>query len=93
MGPAKIERFQFSTRFKRDFKKAQPDIKAAAMAVFKALQADSSAHRCHGLTGYKPTVYAADLFSNHSWQITFEMDGTTAMLRRLGRHADIDNCP
>jgi hypothetical protein len=93
VGPAKIERFEFSARFKREFKKAQPGIKAAAAAVFKALQAEPNAHRCHGLTGYKPTVYAADVFSNHSWQITFEMDGTTAMLRRLARHADIDNQP
>lgn len=93
MGPVSITAFQFSARFKREFKKAKPDVKAAVQLVLKDLQADPNSHRCHGLTGYKPTVYAADVFSNHSWQITFEMNGAIGMLRRLGRHSDIDNTP
>jgi hypothetical protein len=30
---------------------------------------------------------------NRSWQITFELDGDTAILRRIARHKDLDRAP
>lgn len=93
MGPRKIEEFWFSDRFKREYKRAQPNIRAAADGVFKNLMHDPDSHRCHGLKGYKPTVYVADLFPNHSWQITFEMVGAAAHLKRIATHSQIDRDP
>lgn len=50
--------------------------------------------RVHALKGYKdPRILKIDVFANKAWQITFEMDGETAILRRLGRHKDIDDTP
>jgi hypothetical protein len=50
--------------------------------------------RLHQLTGYaKPAIWKIDVYANHSWQITFEMEGTTARLVRLATHKKIDRDP
>jgi hypothetical protein len=50
--------------------------------------------RLHPLTGLpKPTVWKIDVFANHAWQVTFELNGTTAELKRIGTHKSIDRDP
>lgn len=93
MGPPVIAAYDFTQRFKREYKKAPIDVQDATDTVLKDLLKNPNSHRCHGLHGYKPTVYVADVFSNHSWQVTFEMNGTTAVWRRLGKHSSIDDQP
>ncbi|WP_155742426.1 hypothetical protein [Variovorax paradoxus] len=70
-----------------------PDIRRAVDQLFEDLMVNPNSHRCHGLRGYKPTIFAADVLSNHSWQVTFEMDGETAVMRRLAIHQEIDDSP
>lgn len=41
----------------------------------------------------KPTVWKIDVFVSHAWQITFELNGTVAELKRLGTHKTIDRDP
>lgn len=93
MGPSKITGFDLTPRFRRDYKKAPIDVQKAVDDLMIALLANPDANRCHGLHGYKPTVYAVDVFSNHSWQLTFEMNETVAVARRVARHAVIDDSP
>lgn len=93
MGPEKIAAFEFTERFKREYRRAKPDVQKAVDKVFKDLQGNPNSRRCHSLTGYKPTIFSADVFSNHSWQLTFEMKGETAVMRRLASHSEIDDSP
>jgi hypothetical protein len=89
----KVESFDFTPRFKREYKGAQPDIRKAADEALQALMSNPGAVRLHDLKGHKPRIYALDVFTNHSWQITLEMSGTKAVLRRLARHSEIDRSP
>jgi len=82
--------------FERDLRKAPPDIQRAAKAALKNLLQNPQPRklRLHSITGcFDPRILKIDVLANHSWQITFEMDGTTALLRRLGTHKFIDNNP
>jgi hypothetical protein len=46
------------------------------------------------LQGYgKPTLYKFDVFPNKSWQVSFELDGTTAVLMRICTHKEMDRRP
>ncbi|MGV2863296.1 hypothetical protein [Achromobacter sp. AGC39] len=48
----------------------------------------------HSITGcFDPRILKIDVLANKSWQITFEMDGSVAILRRLGTHRNIDRSP
>ena len=93
MGPARISAYDFTPRFQREYRRAPADIQRAAKKLFDDLMANPNSHRCHGLRGYKPTIFVADVLSNHSWQVTFEMDGEKAILRRLASHQEIDDLP
>jgi hypothetical protein len=85
--------FDFTQRFQRDFKSADPQLQEAVQAALKLLQQNHRSVRAHLLKGHKPKLYSMDVYSNHSWQITFELDGSTAILRRLATHKDIDRAP
>lgn len=92
----KVERFAYSERFKLELQKVQPDVAKAAMEALELLQNNPLAKslRLHPLTGLpKPTVWKIDVFANHSWQITFELKGTTAELKRIATHKSIDRDP
>lgn len=47
----------------------------------------------HSLGGYYPTIYKIDVFSNRSWQISFNIDGAVLVLRRLAPHRVMDRSP
>jgi hypothetical protein len=51
--------------------------------------------RLHALSGFgKPSVYKIDVLSNHSWQISFELEaGGIVRLCRLAPHKRIDGDP
>jgi len=42
---------------------------------------------------YRPTIFKIDVFPNRSWQITFELNGTTAILRKIAPHSELDRSP
>lgn len=50
--------------------------------------------RLHPLAGFKnPKVYTIDVFSNHAYKISLEIEGDTATLRRVATHKVIDRSP
>jgi len=82
--------------FDRDFRKAPPEIQAAAKAAIRELvrYPQPNKLRLHSITGcFDPRILKIDVLPNKSWQITFEMDGSVAILRRLGTHRHIDRMP
>jgi hypothetical protein len=91
-----VERFAYSERFKDEFQKLEPSVQAAARDALDTLLRHPQAKslRLHPLTGLpKPTVWKIDVFANHSWQITFELNGSTAELKRIATHKTIDRDP
>ncbi|MFZ4539492.1 MAG: type II toxin-antitoxin system RelE family toxin [Propionivibrio sp.] len=79
-------------RFDKQLSAAPPDIRTAAFAALDALVENPSAGklRLHRIKGYNPALWKIDIFQNKSWQIAFELHGSTAKLRFLGRHRTAD---
>jgi hypothetical protein len=91
-----VTAFRVSASYLQDFQAAPVDVKKAVESVLRKLIANSNAGslRCHSLSGYgKPSLFSIDVFTNHSWKMTFTMDGTVAELRRLATHKSIDRDP
>lgn len=89
----RVARVRSTERFAAELRGAGPDVQSAAKSAIDRLLASpqSRSLRLHALSGYgKPTVYKIDVMSNRAWQITFELDGDTAILRRIARHKDLD---
>lgn len=96
MTAVRVTAFEHSDRFASDLRAAPPDVQKAALQALSLLQSNPQAKslRLHTLKGMpKPAIWKIDVFSNHSWQITFELQGTTAHLKRLGRHKTVDRDP
>lgn len=88
--------FKTTDRFDSEFKRAPYDAQRAAKGALGTLQSNpsSSVIRLHQLSGFgKPTIWKIDVYANKSWQITFELDGQIAILRRLATHKRIDRDP
>lgn len=91
-----IAKIELTDRFKRDFKRL--DL-ALQLRVQTILSDDlipwptRGVLRHHTLSGIKPPVHVLDVGSNHSHQITFQLDGNVAKLLRVGTHREIDRSP
>lgn len=81
-----------SESFLKDLQGVKPDIAQAAKDAIKLLRSNPRAGslRLHPLRDHKPTVWKIDVLSNKSWQITFDLQGTTARLLRLAPHRVMD---
>jgi mRNA-degrading endonuclease YafQ of YafQ-DinJ toxin-antitoxin module len=89
VGAVQISDIAFSETFQRDFKKAPPEVQAAVGKVLEGMKQNPQPKklRIHSVNGcFDPKIFKADVLPNHSWQITFHIEGTTAILRRLGTH-------
>jgi len=89
----RIERFAYSERFGSELRSLPPDVARATKDALELLLRNPRAKslRLHPLTGLpKPTVWKIDVFANHAWQVTFELNGTKAELKRIGTHKSID---
>lgn len=88
----KINVTQFKETFKADYKAAPSDVRRGVDKVLRLLMVNPTAGslRLHKMNWNGPTVFKVDVFSNHSWQISFELKDGIATLRRLSRHKDID---
>lgn len=96
MSRVKIDAIDYKASFDKDFGKAPPNVRVAAADALKELMKNPQPAklRLHSLHGcFSPRILKIDVFPNRSWQITFEMDGTTAILRRLATHRDINRRP
>lgn len=83
----------YTERFKKEFRNAAVDVQKAAEDALRNLMKNPASVRAHPLRGYKPKLFSMDVFANHSWQITFEMKGSVAILIRLAPHKAIDRSP
>ncbi len=91
-----VARVRYTERFASDLRSAEHGVQSAAKdAIDKLLKTPHARSlRLHTLSGYgKPSIYKIDVTANHAWQITFEIDGDTAVLRRLGSHKELDRSP
>lgn len=91
----RIRLVRLSRRFERDFKSLPRDVQRAAEAAIRGLCEDPipQRRRAHRLNGHLPPIYVVDVFTNHSWQITYHLDGDVAILLRVAAHAVIDRKP
>lgn len=92
-----ITEFEYkSGRFARDLKRLDKETQQAVKDAINDLLKTPvpQVRRMHSLGGYRnPKIYTIDVFPNHSYKISFEIEGTTAILRRVGSHGDIDLLP
>lgn len=92
----RIETINRCKRFDSDYKKLSSDLQQAVLEVLKRLYEYPlpSKIRFEKLNGYRnPFVYTIHVTSNHSHKISLEMKGSTAILRRIGTHKEIDRTP
>lgn len=85
-----------SQRFQRDFKRLDEDQRDRVIQALKDLLLPEipAKYRLNKLQGYKrPSIYAIHITPNHSHKLTMEIKGTTAILRRVGTHREIDDLP
>lgn len=96
MSRVHLDAIDYRASFQKDFRKAPANVQEAVESALECLlqNPQPSKLRLHSLNGYfNPKIFKVDVFPNRSWQITFEIDGSTAILRRLARHHDVDRRP
>ncbi len=82
--------------FTSGFKRLPSEIKAeAAQALSDLLRTPHLGRlRIEKLSGYKkPGIYTIHITRNHSHKASFEINGTTAIMRKVGTHKEIDRAP
>ncbi len=85
-----------ATAFKRDLRAMSVDIQQHAITAFSDLKREPLPKRLRfeKLSGYRNTaIYTIHVTPNHSHKASFELVGTTAVLRRIGTHKEIDRAP
>jgi mRNA-degrading endonuclease YafQ of YafQ-DinJ toxin-antitoxin module len=86
----------FTDLFKKQYKKLEPTLKAAAQQTIRDLSKVPlpASLRFHSLSGYKnPRLYTIDVMGNKAYKISLEIQGETAILRRVASHKEIDRLP
>jgi len=82
--------------FENDYSKLKPNIKDAVDEALRLLlkNPNSKKLRLKSVSGSKnPKIYAIHVTPNHSHKLSFFLDGTKAVLRRIGTHKEIDKNP
>lgn len=77
-------------------KRLAPNLLQAAKDAIRDLKADPppARLRVEKLSGYRnPSIYTVHIVGNHSHKISFELDGTHAIFRRVATHKEIDRDP
>lgn len=88
-------RYEFGERFKRDFKRLDPEMQGRVTECIKDLLKDPipASRRAHRInTDQFPKVFSVDVTSNKAYKLSFHLsdDGQTVHLRRIGTHSEID---
>ena len=91
----KVTEFQRLPKYEKQYAKLSPEIQTAVDAALDLLITNPTASslRCHPLHGFRPTIWKIDVLPNKSWQITFELRSTTAVLRKVAPHSELDRSP
>lgn len=83
---------EFEKCFKRLSVGVQKDVVSAVEDLLK--YPIPAVRRFHSLTGYRnPKIFTIDVYANKSYKISMEIDGDSAILRRVGTHKQIDILP
>jgi mRNA-degrading endonuclease RelE of RelBE toxin-antitoxin system len=88
-----IKTTDFTDRYKRDYKGLSPELKNAAKSAIQMLKDNphSTKIRLEKLNGYKnPSIYTIHINGHHTHKISFELQGSHAVFRRIGTHKEID---
>ncbi|MCB1934918.1 MAG: hypothetical protein KDF59_03130 [Nitrosomonas sp.] len=91
-----IHEVAFTERFKRAYKSLPQDIQKQVNGALHSLMKNPrpASIRFEKLKGYrKPNIFTIHATSNHSHKVSFELDGTLAILRNVGTHKLIDRNP
>jgi len=91
-----VEGFDFSSKFVKELGRLDRGIQQAAKEALALLQINPKATtlRCKPRTNFgRPLIWKIDVYSNKSYQISFEMVGRVAHLKRIATHAEIDRDP
>ncbi len=83
-------------KFRKAYKKLPPDIRAHADEALHDLMKTPrpASLRFEKLNGYrKPNIYTIHATPNHSHKISFELNGSNAILRNIDTHKLIDRQP
>lgn len=95
-GGVQITQIFYTEKFKQDFKKLPPSLQEKVKEVLKELMTHPRPRslRFEKLNGIKnPSVFTIHVTSNHSHKVSFALDGSRAILRRIGTHKLIDRSP
>lgn len=93
-GGVAISFLQTTTRFEREYRKLDATIKDRVDEKLPLLLANPRPPglRFEKLKGYKrPDIFTIHITGNY--KLSFEIDGTTAVLRSIACHNDIDRSP
>lgn len=82
-------------RFKKDLRRLDGQTQGLVSDALKQLLLNPlpKSLRHHTLGGHRPTIHVIDVRGNHSHQVTFNMQGSVALLLRVGSHKQIDRDP
>ncbi len=95
-GGVKIASISFTEKFKLEYKKLPSELQEQVNAALTDLlkQPMPRSLRFEKLSGYrKPNIFTIHVTANHSHKISLEIDGSAAILRRIGTHKQIDKNP
>lgn len=93
-GGVTIQTIKRTERFKKDYRKLNPDLQQKTQQKLESLLQDP---RPPGLVfeklkGYtRPDIYTIHITGNY--KVSLLIDGTTAILRRVADHNEIDRAP
>ena len=93
----RIERVDMGNRvFARELRSLPREIREQAVQSISSLTANPMPARIRfeKLSSYKnPSIYTIHITHNHSHKASFELISTTARMRRVGTHKEIDRAP
>ena len=90
----KVSKLQYTRAFKKDFKRLNTNSKKIAKRTFEELLAGTVANSrdLKKLSGFNnPEIWQVRL--SIGYRMTFHMNGTTAVFRRVGTHRAIEVSP
>lgn len=95
-GLPRITHITRNQRFEKNYRSLSIDLQAATRDAIRDLFKTPvpASRRLHSLRGFKnPKIFTIDVLSNHSYKISFEINGEVANLRRVASHRTIDSAP
>jgi mRNA-degrading endonuclease RelE of RelBE toxin-antitoxin system len=93
-GGVVIKAVTYGSRFKKEYKKLSNEMQGQVNATIDLLVVKNrpAGIRFEKLKGYaNPNIFTVHVTGNY--KLSFEINGSTAFLRRVGNHNEIDRAP